>query len=209
MRNHAVRGSGPRFAEIYQQLGLAWEFLALQCRHWNGYRQIAEGKEACGICGKIKGADERWLLLPRQGVKSVGRRTVPTSRRIFANQRAARVLDDRMDFHGAKLRVEVQNAHRSSLFGARHDITVAADRMVRLVEGQIECSVDANLVSIKLRPLWPKTGLPYGAFPWELPRKLLHNFPVILEYDRRRRFAGLTILRPTGLRGRRRRPGEP
>ena len=25
-----------RFAEIYQQLGLAWEFLSLQCQHKNG-----------------------------------------------------------------------------------------------------------------------------------------------------------------------------
>jgi hypothetical protein len=35
---------------------------------------------------------------------------------------------------------------------------------------------------------------PYGAFVWELPRKLLKNFPVLLEYDKRRRFVGLTIL---------------
>jgi hypothetical protein len=28
--------AGLRFAEIYQQLGLAWEFLALQCNHRGG-----------------------------------------------------------------------------------------------------------------------------------------------------------------------------
>lgn len=25
------------YFNIYQQLGLAWEFLGLQCEHWDGY----------------------------------------------------------------------------------------------------------------------------------------------------------------------------
>jgi len=29
-----------RLSEIYQQLGLAWEFLALQCRHRDGWRKV-------------------------------------------------------------------------------------------------------------------------------------------------------------------------
>ena len=29
------------FADIYQQLGLAWEHLGLQCKHWDGYRPRA------------------------------------------------------------------------------------------------------------------------------------------------------------------------
>src|SRR5438105_15784773 len=33
-----------RFAEVYQQLGLAWEFLALQCRHRAGWRKLRDGK---------------------------------------------------------------------------------------------------------------------------------------------------------------------
>ena len=32
-----------RLAEIYQQLGLAWEFLALQCRHREGWRELRDG----------------------------------------------------------------------------------------------------------------------------------------------------------------------
>ena len=39
-----------RFAEIYQQLGLAWEFLALQCNHRGGWRKLRGGKSACKIC---------------------------------------------------------------------------------------------------------------------------------------------------------------
>ena len=54
-----------RFAEIYQQLGLAWEFLALQCAHKSGWRKVREEKFACKICGTIRGAKEHWLLLPR------------------------------------------------------------------------------------------------------------------------------------------------
>lgn len=40
-RHMALDGEGTeakQFAEIYQQLGLAWKFLALQCRHWFGWR---------------------------------------------------------------------------------------------------------------------------------------------------------------------------
>jgi hypothetical protein len=28
-----------RFADIYQQLGQVWEFLSLQCKHWDGYKK--------------------------------------------------------------------------------------------------------------------------------------------------------------------------
>lgn len=44
-----------RFAEIYQQLGLAWEFLALQCSHRDGWRKLREGESACKVCGLIRG----------------------------------------------------------------------------------------------------------------------------------------------------------
>jgi len=37
------------FANIYQQLGMAWEFLGLQCRHWDGYRKTRDKKEVCKI----------------------------------------------------------------------------------------------------------------------------------------------------------------
>jgi hypothetical protein len=37
--------AGRRFAEIYQQLGLAWEFLALQCPHRGGWRKLQDGKD--------------------------------------------------------------------------------------------------------------------------------------------------------------------
>ena len=42
------------YFNIYQQLGLAWEFLGLQCRHWDGYRKTKDKKEVCKICGKVK-----------------------------------------------------------------------------------------------------------------------------------------------------------
>ena len=38
-RHPALKRAGPeaeRLAEVYQQLGLAWEFLALQCHHRSG-----------------------------------------------------------------------------------------------------------------------------------------------------------------------------
>ena len=55
------------FYKIYQQLGLAWELLALQCKHWDGFRKTREGKPVCRICGTIKGVEERFCLMPRNG----------------------------------------------------------------------------------------------------------------------------------------------
>ena len=59
-----------RFAEIYQQLGLAWEFLALQCNHRGSWRKLKDGESACKICGTIRGVKEQWRLLPH---KAAGR----------------------------------------------------------------------------------------------------------------------------------------
>jgi hypothetical protein len=41
-----------RFAEIYQQLGLAGEFLALQCDHPAGWKRTREKKRVCEIRGE-------------------------------------------------------------------------------------------------------------------------------------------------------------
>lgn len=45
------------YFNIYQQLGLSWEYLGLQCIHWDGYRKV-RGKEVCRICGKVKDVGE-------------------------------------------------------------------------------------------------------------------------------------------------------
>ena len=52
------------FANIYQQLTMAWEFLGLQCRHWDGYKKARARKEVCKICGKVRDVDETHILLP-------------------------------------------------------------------------------------------------------------------------------------------------
>ena len=103
-----------RFAEIYQQLGLAWEFLALQCKHGGGWRKLRDSKSACKVCGLIRGAKEQWLLMPREGKKTIGRRALPNSKRTFPNRKAGTVLNDTLEFHGTKLNVEVLNPHCSS-----------------------------------------------------------------------------------------------
>lgn len=182
-------------SEFYQLLGLAWEFLSLQCRHWDGFRRTRDGKRACRICGKIAGADERWILLPRCGTKSVGRRITPNSTETFPNKRAALLLDDAIRFHGANLRVEVQNAYRSRMFRS-HDTSIAADRMVTLQEGGVTCDFDTWMVRLEFGKRKRGAEPPAGAFVWELPRRALKKFPVMLEYDRRGRFVGLCIFRP-------------
>jgi hypothetical protein len=186
-----------RLAEIYQQLGLAWEFLALQCRHRDGWRKLRDGKSACKVCGLIRGVKDQWLLLPREGKKAIGRRALPNSKRTFPNRKAATVVNDTIEFHGAKLNVEVLNPHRSSSRWLRgRDWTISADRLVRLEEGGIEVRFDSHFVGVKLKKHKRGEMPPYSHFVWELPRKLLKKFPVMLQFDKRRRFTGLVIFKP-------------
>ena len=192
-----------RFAEIYQQLGLAWEFLALQCKHGDGWRQLRDGKSACKVCGLIRGVKEQWLLLPRDGKKVVGRRTKPNSKRTFPNRKAATVVNDTIELHGAKLNVEVLNLHRSRLF-RRNDILCAADRLVRLEEAGVEYRLAEHTLDIRLRPRRRGEEPPFSAFVSELPRRALKRFPVVLQYDRRGRFVGVVIFRPLSAAARKR-----
>jgi hypothetical protein len=184
-----------RFAEIYQQLGLAWEFLALQCAHRGGWRKLKEGKSACKVCGLIRGMKEQWLLLPREGKKTVGHRSLPNSMRTFPNRKAGTVVNDTIDFHGAKLNVEVLNLHRSRLFRSK-DILCAAERMVRLEEDGIDIRCDGFSISVEMRKHKRGEMPPYTHFVSELPRKYLKKFPVMLQFDQRRRFTGLVIFKP-------------
>lgn len=186
-----------RFAEVYQHLGLAWEFLALQCRHRDGWRKLRDGKSACKVCGLIRGMKEQWLLLPREGRKAIGRRALPNSKRTFPNRKAATVVNDAITFHRAKLEVEVLNPHRSNSRWMRgRDWTIAPDRLVRINEGGIQVRFDSHLVTMEVCKHKRGEMPPYSHFVWELPRKLLKNFPVMLQFDKRRRFTGLTVFKP-------------
>jgi hypothetical protein len=196
-----LRGKGipektvARFADIYQQLGMAWELLGLQCKHWDGYRKTREGKSVCRLCGKVKDAEEFWLLLPRKGRKEIGRRSFPTSEKTFPNRKKALIVADTVKFHGATVTVEVHNAYTSRLLGGR-GITIAADRIVKLREGQVECWLDTHLVHVRWRPESGAKRRPiYGGFLWELPKARLKKFPILLEYDARGRLDGVEILK--------------
>ena len=74
------------FFNIYQQLGLAWEFLGLQCKHWDGYKKTRDKKEACKICGKVKGADDFHILLSQKGPKKLGVKLKPNSKNAFVKK---------------------------------------------------------------------------------------------------------------------------
>lgn len=192
---------GERFAEIYQQLGLAWEFLAGQCGHWDGFSKTRGGRKKCKICGTFEDAAESPVPWPNPGRKRIGKRSVPDSDETFANKKAAMLIDDAIDFHGAKLRVTVQNAYRAKLLG-KMDITIAADRMVRLADGEVECRLDTHLIRLRLAPRKKGQALPSAAFPWELSRARLKRFLVLLESDEDGQFAGVTIFKPTGEKSR-------
>ncbi|MBI5474030.1 MAG: hypothetical protein HY961_16960 [Ignavibacteriae bacterium] len=190
----ANKKDGQIYFNIYQQLGLAWEFLGLQCKHGEGYRTTRDRKEVCKICGKVKGAGESYYLLPKEGHKKIGLRRMPNSKKVFPTKAKAQIVNDTLDFHGASLTMNVSNAYRSSLFNRKHDFAIAADRIVTLKERGIECWIDQHLIMVRMKRD-RKRGAIFGGFPWEISRKQLKHFPVIFEYDKGNRFLGLTILK--------------
>jgi len=185
------------YYRIYQQLGLAWEYLGLQCKHVEGYRKITGGKQACRICGKIKGVKDQFVLLSALEPKKIGNMIKPTSNKTFANAKAASVLDDSIEFHGARLSVNVHNCYKSRIAKCIPDITIADERIVNLREGNVACSIDDYRVHVRM-PVTPERGKVYGGFVWELKRETLKRFPVIMEYDDKGNFLGLDILHGIG-----------
>ena len=120
-----LEGNGQRrtqqvYFDIYQALGLAWEFLSLQCKHWDGYKHNKAGQGLCRICGKVKGVRDQHCLLPMNGVKRFGIRVVPNSKKVFENKRKAQLVRDEIVFHGAAFNVDVHNSYKSTLFGKGH-----------------------------------------------------------------------------------------
>jgi len=180
------------YFNIYQQLGLAWEFLGLQCEHWDGYRKTRDKKEVCKICGKVKGVDDGYLLL-KTNQKVIGNKLMPNSKKTFENKKNATVLNDTIKFHGAALSVDVHNSYKSSLFGDKHKINIADERIVELKESGVVCSVDQHLINVRFDK--NKGKKKYGGFLWELKKEQLKHFPVIFEFDDDYNFLGLRILR--------------
>ncbi|MDP2207409.1 MAG: hypothetical protein Q8K98_01375 [Bacteroidota bacterium] len=184
------------FFNIYQQLGLTWEFLGLQCKHWNGYKKTKEAKICCKICGKIKGIGESYYMLPAKGLKIIGTKLNPNSKKTFKTKKEATIVNDIISFHGSILNVDVHNSYRSSYFGNKYAINLAAERIVSLKESGVECSIDPYLIHVKTNKTKNKRGKrKFGGFPWEIRKKDLKQFPVLFEFSENYQFLGLTIFR--------------
>jgi len=182
------------YFNIYQQLGLAWEYLGLQCSHWDGYKRTRDKKETCKICGKIRGTEDFYILLSKKGLKKLGVKANPNSKRTFENKKEAEIVNDTIDFYGALLNVDVHNSYKSTVVGK--EISIASERIVKVREDNVVCSIDQHLICIRLGDKDRKPGKKrYGGFPWEIKRKDLKHFPVIFDFDEKYRFLGLTILR--------------
>ena len=184
-----------RFADIYQQLGQVWEFLALQCKHWDGYKKTRGKKEVCRICGTVKGAEEHHILLQAKGPKKIGRAVNPNSRKTFPTKKEAQIIKDSIRFHGAHLKVDVHNSYKSNLF-KEHEINIAAERNVTLKEWGVEYTIGKHRIDLDVeKPKKKGFKPPYGNFAFELRKKDLKHFPVIFKFDDDFKFLGLTIMR--------------
>ena len=126
--------------------------------------------------------------------KVIGRHCRPTCRATFPNKKAATIVCDTIKFHGAKLTVDVHNMYRSRLF-RELKMDVAAERSVTLKEDGIECTVDSNFATISLRKRKRGEEPPYGAFIWELPKRALKKFPLLIEYTKNGELAEVSVLR--------------
>lgn len=189
------KGNFRTYFNIYQQLGVAWEFLGLQCKHWDGYRNGRGKKKVCRICGKVKDMAEFYYLIPKKGTKKIGRRLKPNSKKIFDNKQEADILNDRIDFHGALLNVDVHNPYKSSILKGGHKINITSERNVILKERDVECYIDNHLIDIRLNNRGKKIGKKmYSGFSWEIRKKDLKNFPVIFDFDKNHKLIGLSIL---------------
>lgn len=183
------------YFNIYQQLGIAWEYLGLQCKHWEGYKKVRDKKEACKICGKVKGVDEFYYLISKEGRKKIGRKLKPNSKKVFNSKQQAKILRDTIEFHGALLNVDVHNSYKSKLWEGKPKVNIAAERIVTLEERGIRCHIDQHLIDIELNNAGKKVGKKrYGGFPWEIKKKNLRNFPVIFDFDEKHQLLGLSIL---------------
>ncbi len=182
------------YYNIYQQLGLAWEYLGLQCQHWDGYKRTKDDQSVCKICGKVKGIKERYYFLPQSGLKTIGKRLDPNSTEIFRNKKEAMLFEDSINFQGVHLKVDVHNAYQSRLL--TRNINMAAERIVSFSERGIKCSIDQHLIHIHLPEAGKKVvGKSYGGFVWELRKKTLRHFPVLFDFDQKGRLLEVTILR--------------
>lgn len=182
------------FFNVYQQLGLAWAFLSLQCKHWDGYKK-RRGKYVCRICGSIKGVNEEGYLLPVKGKKVIGRMIRPERDNIGKSKlskKKAEIINDTIKFHGAKLNVSVFNEYKSKLNDS--EINIAADRVVKLYENGVIIDVCKDIMGIRVKKL-SKGIRVYGGFVDELPKKILKKMPIILSYDKSGNLVQIELIR--------------
>ena len=126
--------------------------------------------------------------------RMIGHKSRPTSRKTFPNKKAATIVSDVILFHGAKVTVDVHNMYRSRFFRDLK-MNIAAERSVAVEEDGIECSIDSHFARITLRRHKRGEQPPYGAFIWELPKRALKKFPLLIEYTKDGELAEVSVLR--------------
>lgn len=178
------------FFRIYQQLGLLWDFLGLECGHWEGYKKKGDNY-LCKICGKVKGGEDRYYLLPVAGKKVIGKMVRPgKSSKSLPTKKEAEIVNDKIIFHGAKLKVEVFKSYISKL--GKEKINIAADRIVRLDEGGLDIDIGKYITGIRIKKA--KGNYKYGGFVWELPKRILKKAPIMLSYNKGGKLAEVELL---------------
>lgn len=137
-------------------------------------------------------------------VKTIGQ-FVPAPRlggKAHKNKRDATLVDETIRFHGTRLTVQVHHAYPSRLLSSK--ISIASGREVILRDKNVEVYIDDHLINVCFlkRRKTGRTRRPlrrhpiYGAFPHELPKRMLSKFPVIFSYDSAGCLEGIEIFKP-------------
>lgn len=182
------------FYNIYQQLGSLWQFLGLQCKHWDGYKK-RDDKFLCKICGKVKDVKQDYYVLPVIGKKVIGRMIrLGKNKSEKLSKKEAEIINDTIKFHGAKLNVSVSNGYISRLGKIGKEINVAPDRIITLEENGLIVDISRFIAGIRIKALEKQTPA-YGGFLWELPKKILKKIPIILSFDKKGKLTEIELLR--------------
>lgn len=194
LKKKITRKDASKFYTIYQQLGLLWEYLSCHCKHWDGHKKKGN-KFLCRICGKVKGVREEYYLLPVEGKKVIGRMIRPRENRLKGvSEKKAKIIDDAIKFHGAKLKVSVFNGYVSKLSKIDKEINVAPDRIVTLEESGLSVEISKYISAVKIRSLEKQKPI-YSEFLWELPKRILKKFPIMLSFNKNRKLVEIELIR--------------
>jgi hypothetical protein len=180
--------------DIYTMLSYAWSFIGAQCKHWNGFKRKRSGKLYCNICGKPKGSPVDDYVLTAGSAKKIGR-YLREPKKNFDKKSDAILVDDSIEFHGAKLHVKINGSYPHRLLGITG--RMAADRRCELFDEGYVAEISRYSVGFRT-PSEKANDKQFMANLEELPKRVLKRFPLIVHFNKHFEITELSYIRVKG-----------